>query len=133
MSDPTLQLTLTLDGGPGASAEDLEDLARRLRDDLLELDVETVERAHKQAPAATKTALSIDWTTLFVTLAASGGVLTTLITAVQARLARTQGGSVTLKLGEDELTLGPGPYSEDQKRMIALWGSRHKGFVLSNE
>ena len=133
MSDPTLQLTLTLDGGPGASAEDLEDLSRRLRDDLLELDVETVETARKQAPAGSKSPLGIDWTTLFVTLAASGGVLTTLITAVQAQMSRTQGGSVTLKLGDDELTLGPGPYSEEQKRMIALWGSRHKGFVLSNE
>jgi len=133
MPDPTLQLTLTLDGGPGASDEDLEDLSRRLRDDLLELDVETVETARKQAPAGSKSPLGIDWTTLFVTLATSG-VLSTLIVEVRAWLVRAQASSVTLKLGDDELTLtGTGPYSEEQKRVIALWESRHKGFVLSNE
>jgi len=130
----TLQLTLTLDGGPEASAQDLKGLAQRLRDDLLESDVEAVEPAEKETPAGSKAGLGIDWTTLFVTLAASGGVLTTLIAAIQAWLLRNQASSVTVKLGDDELTLtGAGPYSEEQKRVLALWESSHKGFVLSNE
>ncbi len=134
MADSTLQLALTLNGGPEATAQDRESLARRLRDDLLELDIEAVEPGKKKAPAGSKAGPAIDWTTLLVTLAASGGVLTTLIAAVQSWLLRSQASSVTVKLGDDELTLtGTGPYSEEQKRVLALWENRHKGFVLPNE
>ena len=71
---------------------------------------------------------------ILVTLAASGGVLTTVITAIQAWLLHRRSSSVTLKLDNDELTLaGRGPYSVEQKRAIELWLSRHKGYALPNE
>ena len=69
-----------------------------------------------------------------MTLAASGGVLTTVITAIQAWLRDRRSSSVTLKLDGDELILtGGGPYSAQQKRAIDLWLSRHKGYALPNE
>lgn len=134
MADSTLRLTLTLDGGPEATAEDLESLAHSLRGDLLELDVQAVDLARGEAPAGIRGGPAIDWTTILVTLAASGGVLTTVITAIQAWLVHRRSSSVTLKVDDDELTLaGPGPYSAEQKRAIDLWLSRHKGYALPNE
>ncbi len=134
MPDPNTHLTLTLDGGPEADAKDIEKMAQRLRDELQELEVEAVKFAEKQAPDGSKAGLDIDWTTLLVALAASGGVLTSLIAAIQAWLLRNQESSVTMKIGGDELTIaGAGPYSEEQKQVIAQWSSRHKGYVLSNE
>lgn len=134
MADSTWRLTLTLDGGPEASAEDLADMASSLRDDLLELDVQAVDLAVGEAPAGTRGGPAIDWTTILVTLAASGGVLTTVITAIQAWLAHRRSSSVTLKLDGDELSLtGGGPYSAEQKRAIELWLERHKGYALPNE
>jgi hypothetical protein len=134
MPDPTTRLTLTLDGGPEATAEDVEKLARRLRDELLELEVEAIEPSEKKAPDGSKVGLALDWTTLLVTLAASGGVLTTLIAAIQAWLLRNRETSVTMKTGADELTIaGAGPYSQEQKQAIEQWLSRHKGYVLSDE
>ena len=134
MANSTLRLTLTLDGGPEASAEDLEGMAQSLRDDLLELDVQTVDLARGEAPAGTRGGPAIDWTTILVTLAASGSVLTTVITAIEAWLAHRRSSSVTVKLEGDELTLtGSGPYSAEQKRATELWLSHHKGYTLPNE
>ncbi|MCP4541176.1 MAG: hypothetical protein GY832_28920 [Chloroflexi bacterium] len=130
---PDTTLTLTLDGGPEATAEDMEELSRRLRDELMELEVEAVKPSTKKAPEGTKVGVAIDWTTLLVTLAASGGVLTTLIAAVQAWLLRNQETSVRVKIGDDELAISPGPYSKEQKQAIEKWLNHHKGYVLPNE
>lgn len=131
MSNP--RLTLTLGGDPEATAEELEKMARRLRDDIMELDIEAVKPGEKEAPEGSKGGTAIDWTTLFVTLATSG-TLTAIIAAVQTWLLRNQKSSVTVKVGDDELTVaGAGPYSEEQKQTIAQWLNRNKGFLLSNE
>jgi hypothetical protein len=130
MSDP--RLTLTLTGDPDAP-EELEEQARRLRDDLLELDVEAVDPGEKEAPDGSKVGVAIDWNTIFVTLATSG-TLTAIVAAIQAWLLRNKESSVTIKRGDDELVIaGPGPYSEEQKQAIAQWLNRNKGFVLPNE
>ena len=131
MSNP--HLTLTLDGDPEATAEELEELARRLRDDLVELDIEAVEPGEKEAPEGSKGGTAIDWTTLLVTLATSG-TLTAIIAAVQAWLLRNQKSSVTVKVGDDELNIsGVGPHSEEQKQAINQWLNRNKGFLLPND
>ncbi len=126
-------LTLILNDGPEITTQDLEELARGLRAELLEQDVETIKPAERKAPAGSKTSTTIDWTTLFVTLATSGA-LTAIIAAIQAWLLRNQGNSVTVKIGDDELIIaGVGPYSEEQKQTITQWLNRHKGFLLPNE
>ncbi len=131
MSNP--RLTLTLAGDPEATAEELEKVARRLRDDIMELDIEAVKPGEKKVPEGSKGGTAIGWTTLFVTLATSG-ILTAIIAAVQAWLLRNQKSSVTVKVGDDELTIaGADPYSEEQKQTIAHWLNRNKGFLLSNE
>jgi len=133
MIDQTTQLRIKIDPGPDASDEELENLTRQLREELIELDIGSVDLGLADGtPAGSKSGLPIDWTTLFVTLAASGGVITTMITAIQAWLIRHYGRSVTLEIGGDKLHVTD-LSSEEQQRLINAWLSRHRGFVLPNE
>src|SRR5215472_17355857 len=98
----TLTLNLSVD-----ETDDREgiDLARKLRQELSLLsEIESIEPPpllpdprHKGAP--------IDWQTVVVSLAASGGVLTTLIGTVQAWLTRHERSSITLEIGGDKLII----------------------------
>jgi len=129
MANDTLEITV---GMPGATAAEIEDFSRGLWNELRGLDVEDVRPAAKEAEEGSKAGLAIDWSTLLVTLAASGGVLVTLINVVKDYLARNQAANVRLKIGDDELEIsGPGPYSDAQKRAIEAWLSRHRGFVVA--
>ncbi|MFJ2634808.1 hypothetical protein ACIO6U_23105 [Streptomyces sp. NPDC087422] len=60
-----------------------------------------------------------------ITPAASGGVLTTLITAVSGRLAR-QGPDTTVvwEVGGDRITL-PGATEAERARLIGILAARH--------
>jgi hypothetical protein len=67
----------------------------------------------------------LDFGTLVVTLAASGGVLTTLINVVQSWVARSDRHAITLEMGGDKLAI-TGVSSKEQTKLIAAWLSRHK-------
>ncbi len=127
MTDRETRLVLNIDAGPEADAEELAELTRQLREDLLHLDVETVDLAHAgEAPTGTKAVDPVTAGTLLVTLAASGGVLTTLINALQSWLTRHERRGVTLEIGGDKLDV-TGISSEEQQRLIDAWLSRHRG------
>jgi hypothetical protein len=118
---------------PEDGAEELAELGRQLRTDLLELDVENVDFVRAdETPEGTKTGTPIDWTTLLLTVAASGGVLTTLINVLQAWLTRQDRKSLSLEIDGDKLTV-TGISSKEQKRLIDAWLSRHRGFVIADE
>jgi hypothetical protein len=120
-SDNPTRLTLHL---AASDAADGEELNQQLQQELRELDEVTFELARTEAPAGTKSGLApIDWTTVFVTLAASGGVLTTLINLIQSKLTKDR--SVTLEVDGDKLTV-TGISSEDQKRLIDDWLKRRQ-------
>jgi Effector Associated Constant Component 1 len=57
-------------------------------------------------------------------LAASGGVLTTLISTVQSWLTRSERCSVTMQIGGDKLML-TGASSEEQERLARAFIRRH--------
>lgn len=129
MQDPTLRLTLE-----ARSAGQAEELGRDLRAALQEQpEIQAVVPA-PLPPTPGEKGLEVDWNTLLLTLAASGGVLTTLITAIQAWAETRQQVSVTLTLGDDTLTIdGRGPYSAAQQAAIDRFLARHKGYVLPHE
>lgn len=132
MADLATQLTLNIDAGPGADAEELEELTRRLREELMELDVEAVDLVRVgETPKRAKAGDPVAWGTLLVTLAASGGVLTTLINTLHAWLTRHERRSVTLEIDGDRLEV-TGISSEEQQRLINAWVSRHIGIVIAN-
>ena len=123
MPDDSVQLKLHIALQNG-DAEDLATLTQRLMSELKELGVESVEPVRlSESPEGTKGA-GIDWGTVLVTLAASGGVLTTLINLLQARLTRDERRSVTVEIGGDKLML-TGVSSQQQQQLIDEWLKRH--------
>ncbi len=134
MPDQTTHLMLRLDAGPDVDDEELAELTRQLREELLELDVEAVDLVHAgELPEKAKGGGDpVAWGALLVALAASGGVLTTLINTLQAWLTRSERRSVILEIGGDKLEV-TGVSSEEQQRLINTWLSRHGGIVIAND
>lgn len=127
------QLLIDLEIGSETDAEGLAEATRQLRSELLELDVETADFvAAGPAPQRAKAGLPIDWGKLLVTFAASGGILTTLINVLQSWISRRQESSIALEIGGDRLEITGTP-TEEQQRLIDLWLSRHRGFVISDD
>lgn len=126
MSGNNIQLIVTLDATPDTDAEDLERLTRQLRDELSELDVQADLMTSGSAPANTKAGDVIEWGTLLLTLAASGGVITALINAIQAWLTnRNQPATITIEIGGDKLQITGNPSPEQQQLVKAFW-QRHR-------
>jgi Effector Associated Constant Component 1 len=121
--DPT-QIIVSVDPGSDADVEERAEAALSLRADLANLDVESVQFAGGGASQETgaKSGDPVSWGTLVVAVVSSGA-LTALIATVNGWLGRQQGGSVTVKIGEDELVL-TGASSEDQRRVVDDWLAR---------
>lgn len=126
MTDEPLRLTLNIDAGSEADEQERIDLARRFRKAILELkEVDEIRPVLMPAGPGTKAVGGLDWQALAVTLAASGGVLTTLIGGVQAWLTEHRRASVSVKIDGDELTLtGVSPI--EQRHLVNEWLRRHK-------
>jgi hypothetical protein len=121
-----IELAVEIDAGPGADEIEIEELSRRLSDELLELDVDQVIPAAAAAPEGAKVGDAVTWQTLLVTLSASGGVLTTVIAAVSEWLRRRQQSvKIVLKIGDDSLTL-PAPTEEERRLLVETFVQRHQ-------
>jgi hypothetical protein len=122
-TETSLELQLDLDDQ--ADAEELDALTSGLRRQLLQLDVESVERAEgPPPPPGARAAEAISLGTLLVTLASTPEVLRALLGTVRAWLSRSAARSVKVKLGDSELEV-TGISSEQQQRLIADWISHH--------
>lgn len=133
MANQTTQLMLNIDLGPEVDVEELEELTRQLRQELLELDVEAVDLVRAgEAPERAKAGDIVTWGMLLVTLAAPGGVLTTLINVLQAWLTHDERRSVTLEIDDDKLEV-TGITSEERQRLINAWISRHSEILIAND
>lgn len=120
------QFKLQIETGPAVSDEERDELGRQLEKDLRELDLDvTPMAASAEAPAGSKGVVPPDLCTLLVTLAASGGVLTTFINAVESWVTRHGEHSVTLEMDGDKLSV-TGVSSSDQQRIIDDWISRRR-------
>ena len=125
MSNETTQLALYLDAGPESDEKELAELTRQLRDELLDLDLESVDLVSNGVlPPKSKVVEPLTLGALLLTLAASGGVITTLINAIQSWLTRHDRRSVTLEIDGDKLEVG-GISPEEQQRLIDAWAGRH--------
>jgi hypothetical protein len=114
-----------LDAGPGHDAEELAELTQRLRDELLELDVDAVEPATDgAAPDGAKGLELLAIGGLIVRFAMKATVLRTVVDTTVAWLGRQQARSVKLTLDGDTLEL-TGASSDEQQRLIELWVTRH--------
>jgi hypothetical protein len=122
MTYQTLKLTI---GDREGDLERTDELTQGLRTELLELEVAEIhfERA-KEVPAGSK-GDPITIGTLLLSLAASGGVLTTLINAIQSFLSRNDKRTVTLEGKDgDKVTITGNP-SAEEKKLIAAWQKKN--------
>ncbi len=126
MTNQPVRLLLHVDTELEPNGEELETLTYQLREELEELDHLHVDFVSQgEVPEKAKVAEPITFGTLILTLAASGGVLTTLISAIQGWLNRNGQRSVTLEMGGDKLVV-TGISSEEQRRLINDWLTRNR-------
>jgi hypothetical protein len=107
-------------------AEERSQLTSRLREELLELDVEGVQPTKAGLPpSGTKVAEVTELGTLVVTLVSSGTLLAAIVTTVSSFLSRHRYRTATLKVDDDVLEL-TGLSSRAQQHVIQEWIERHK-------
>lgn len=123
--DDLLTLALQLDGGPDTDAEELDELTRRLRGELLLLDVQSVEPLPAgEAPPGTRGPDVVAIGGLLITLARSGDMLKPLVSVIQSWLHAQPARSVELQIAGDTLKLS-GVSSAEQARLVDLFVQRH--------
>jgi hypothetical protein len=119
---PTLLVELHLDAD--ADAEELDQLTSNLRRELLELDVEDVQRPRTGPPPPGTRAVEVAALgALLVSLAKTPAILGGVVDTVRSWLSRGEGRTAKLKLGDDEIEL-TGISSEQQERLIAAFVAR---------
>lgn len=117
----------------GADAERLASLARLLRGELLQLDVENVTALRTDnAPAGTRGLDVVAVGGLLVSLGSHAESLWSLVSAVRNWLQRANSThrSVRLEIGGDSLEVS-GASAADQERLIDLFIQRHTGLAGS--
>lgn len=127
-ADPS-HLTVTVDAGKSADDEDRAELVRRLRQELLEADVGSVEFAHSESIPAGAKGDPVSLSALIVSVAPAA--ITAVISALQVWLSRHDRTSVTIEGGGEKFTL-TGTLSKDQKQMVEAFLNRHNRGAASS-
>ena len=119
---PAMDVLLRVDAGPGAELAETAELAERLRAELAaqEVDAEPVEA---DAPEGAKGA-GVELGSLLVVLAASGGVLTSLVGTLQAWVTRQSRSRLVLEIDGDRVEL-TGASDAERSRALEAWLARH--------
>src|SRR5215213_3049335 len=128
MGAAPVQLVVRVDAGVDADQSELGELTLRLRDELEQLDDSSAEllRGGSAEPGA-KAGDVVEWGTLVVSAVTSGALSAVLKTA-HAWLVRQRGGSLSVRIGDDELILTAASIRE-QRRVIDDWLARQAATV----
>jgi hypothetical protein len=119
------ELSLELQAGPDTDAEELAQLAGRLRTELLDLDVDAVQQPVRgEAPEDSMGDALVAAGELVVRLVTSPELLVLIIGGVRSWLRRSRVRSVKLTLDGDTLEV-TGVSSAEQERLADLWVTRH--------
>ncbi len=123
MPDDGLVVHVTAD--PDADEQELAELTGRLREELLELDVDDVELVRGgEPPAGAKGLDVVQVGELLVSAVTSSHVLSAIVGVVQSWLARARQRSVKIEIDGDVLEVG-GLSSAEQQRLIDQWIAKH--------
>ena len=118
-------LGIQLAVGADTDAEEVAEATLQLRRELLDLDVEAVEQPRAgQPPPGTRAVELAALGALAVTVTQSG-LLSPVVAAVRAWLARSPQRSIKLELDGDVLEL-TGLSSNEQRRLTDEWLRRHE-------
>jgi hypothetical protein len=126
MDEDLSQLKIDLQVDEDISPVEMEELTAAIRRELLQLDVESVDRVSAgPAPAGAKGIELAQIGALIVSLGGAAPVLGQVVAAIQAWTARSSTRTVKLTLNGDSLELGG--VSEDEQRQVAKdWMARHE-------
>ena len=83
------ELLLRLEPEVGADPEEIERLARQLRAEMLDTDIDSIAPVQAGKPVPGAKGDPVAWTEWLITLSASGGVLTTVLAAAKAWIERS--------------------------------------------
>ena len=123
MSIPPSSVKISIDTGSESDTEQVAQLGQRLRHEIRQLDVESVDFVREgEAPAGAK-GDPVALATLAVTLAPVA--LTSLFGLLQTWLTRHDKATVTIEMGSDKLTLTGSP-SKEQLQVIQATLNRHQ-------
>jgi hypothetical protein len=123
MSGLGVELRLDVGVEPDADAGELDQAASQLRQELLGLDVDAVERLRGEAPPpGTRAAEATLLGALMVDLGREA--LAAVMRTIQSWIARRLDRSVKVTLGEDSIEL-TNVSDEDQRRLIDSFVARH--------
>jgi len=123
MSENSAQFTLSVDAGKNADQEESAELARRLRQFMLDRDFDKVEFARTGGTPAGSKGDAFSLASLAVTIAPAA--LTSLGGLLQSWLTRHDRASITVESGGEKLTV-TGSVSADQQQILSAFLDRHK-------
>jgi Effector Associated Constant Component 1 len=122
MPEPAIGLRLEVALEPDADAAELEHATSQLREELLELDLERVDRPTEPAPPGSR---GLDIAALGTLIVGAGrGAIGPVLTAVQSWVARRSSRSVRITIDGDSLEL-TNASREDQRRLVESFLARH--------
>lgn len=127
MPEDSVSVLIALEAEVDADDYERETLARQLRSELRHVDVESIsELDGREAPTGAKGAELAEWGVWLVTLSASGGVLTSLISVAKDWLDR-RGARNRLKItiNGDTIELD-GATSAEQATLLKAFVRRHQ-------
>lgn len=111
-------LSIEIGEDPGTDDLDLDALTRQLRRELLELDVDAVDRA--RGPAQPGARGGGDLTGVLIVTLSNSTAVVAMIGVLKAWLTRKQGRRIKVTIGDKSLELDQ-PSSADQERLISSW------------
>ncbi len=123
MAETSPTLTISVDAGQSADLQESAELTRRLRQFMLDSDVDKVDFVRNgETPTGSKGDI-VSLTSLAVTLAPVA--LTTLTGILQSWLTRHDRASVTVESGGEKLII-TGSLSREQQQTLDAFLDRHK-------
>ena len=127
MTNGPHELTVEVEAAADTDAEELAQLTNRLREELLDLDVDAVYSVSGgEAPDSSKGIDLLAAGALAVQFVLHPDVLRSIIDSVRTWLGRQRARSVKLTLDGDSLELTRASTAE-QDRLVELWMMRHGG------
>jgi len=127
MAADSTVVELHLDAGDDADAREVDELTSKLRRELIQLDVDSVDRpVEGEAPEGAKGADVVALGTLVVGLAKSSDTIKSIINSVRDWLTRQKHPDRSVKMEIDGDTIEvQGISSTEQERLISAWIERH--------
>lgn len=127
VTEETRELAINVEAAADADAEELAQLTTRLREELLDLDVEAVYPVGGgEVPDSSKGIDLLAAGALVVRFMLRQEILQSVIDGVRSWLGRQHARSIKLTLDGDSLELSRASTAE-QDRLVELWVMRHGG------